>query len=62
MTHLKKNRFLSFSGSFLALTMLPTTAFAAELPEENHITPKNASMNSRGVLMKSNLNPREKQH
>jgi hypothetical protein len=38
MTHLKKNRFLSlFLVLALALTMLPTTAFAAELPEENHI-------------------------
>ena len=38
MTHLKKNRFLSlFLVLALALTMLPTAAFAAELPEEEHI-------------------------
>ena len=38
MTHLKKSRFLSlFLVLALVLTMLPTAAFAAELPEEEHI-------------------------
>lgn len=38
MTHLKKSRFLSlFLVLALVLTMLPTAAFAAELPEDEHI-------------------------
>lgn len=38
MTHLKKSRFLSlFLVLTLVLTMLPTAAFAAELPEDEHI-------------------------